>query len=275
MKKNWLKNKTVIISGASGGIGFNVSKLLIQKFDCKVIAIARNLEKLNSAKQSLGDRKDNFIPYPLDVSVKENWLNLVEFLKENNIQPDVLINNAGFMLPFLRYENYTENEIEEIIDTNLKSVLYSTKVLLPLLKQSSTPAIINVVSAAGLCAVVGESLYCMTKFAVRGFTETLIQDYKGKIYVAGVYPGFVKTDILNRMSINDKENSLIQKLMLPVEKASKNIVRGMQKGKTRMVMGFDGRSMSLFGRLFPKFTPSLVRKVLRISKLDIFEDINE
>lgn len=275
MKRNWLKNKTVIISGASGGIGFNISKLLIEKFDCKIIAIARNQTKLNTAKESLGDKKYNFITYPFDVSVKENWLKLVDFLSDNNIKPDVLINNAGFMLPFLRYENYTDNELEEIIDTNLKSVLYSTKILLPTLQQSSTPAIVNVASAAGLCAVVGESLYCTTKFAVRGFTETLIQDYKGKVYVAGVYPGFVKTDILNRMSINDKENSLIQKLMLPVEKASKKIVRGMRKRKTRMVMGFDGRSMSLFGRLFPKFTPSLVRKVLRASKLDIFDDINQ
>ncbi len=275
MKKNWLKNKTVIISGASGGIGFNVSKLLIEKFNCKIIAIARNEIKLNVAKDSLGDKKDNFIPYPFDVSLKENWIKFSEYLTENNLVPDVLINNAGFMLPFLRYENYSDNELEEIIDTNLKSVLYATKILLPLIKRSPTPAIINVASAAGLCAVVGESLYCTTKFAVRGFTETLIQDYKGKIYVAGVYPGFVKTNILNRMSIKDKENSLIQKLMLPVEKASKNIVRGMSKRKTRMVMGFDGRSMSMFGRLFPKFTPSLVRKVLRISKLDIFDDINQ
>ena len=275
MKKNWLKNKTVIISGASGGIGFNVSKLLIEKFNCKIIAIARNEIKLNVAKDSLGDKKDNFIPYPFDVSLKENWIKFSEYLTENNLVPDVLINNAGFMLPFLRYENYSDNELEEIIDTNLKSVLYATKILLPLIKRSPTPAIINVASAAGLCAVVGESLYCTTKFAVRGFTETLIQDYKGKIYVAGVYPGFVKTNILNCMSINDKENSLIQKLMLPVEKASKNIVRGMSKRKTRMVMGFDGRSMSMFGRLFPKFTPSLVRKVLRISKLDIFDDINQ
>ena len=275
MKRNWLKNKTVIMSGASGGIGFNVSKLLIEKFDCKIIAIARNQQKLATAKESLGDKKDNFITYPMDVSIKQNWIDFNNYLVDNDIHPDVLINNAGFMLPFLRYENYTDNELEEIIDTNLKSVLYSTKILLPLLKQSSTPAIINVASAAGLCAVVGESLYCTTKFAVRGFTETLIQDYKGKIYVAGVYPGFVKTNILNRMSINDKENSLIQKLMLPVEKASRKIVRGMRKRKTRMVMGFDGRSMSFFGRLFPKFTPSLVRKVLRVSKLDIFEDIND
>lgn len=263
------------MSGASGGIGFNVSKLLIEKFDCKIIAIARNQQKLATAKESLGDKKDNFITYPMDVSIKQNWIDFNNYLIDNDIHPDVLINNAGFMLPFLRYENYTDNELEEIIDTNLKSVLYSTKILLPLLKQSSTPAIINVASAAGLCAVVGESLYCTTKFAVRGFTETLIQDYKGKIYVAGVYPGFVKTNILNRMSINDKENSLIQKLMLPVEKASRKIVRGMRKRKTRMVMGFDGRSMSFFGRLFPKFTPSLVRKVLRVSKLDIFEDIND
>ena len=275
MKRNWLKNKTVIMSGASGGIGFNVSKLLIEKFDCKIIAIARNQQKLATAKESLGDKKDNFITYPMDVSIKQNWIDFNNYLVDNDIHPDVLINNAGFMLPFLRYENYTDNELEEIIDTNLKSVLYSTKILLPLLKQSSTPAIINVASAAGLCAVVGESLYCTTKFAVRGFTETLIQDYKGKIYAAGVYPGFVKTNILNRMSINDKENSLIQKLMLPVEKASRKIVRGMRKRKTRMVMGFDGRSMSFFGRLFPKFTPSLVRKVLRVSKLDIFEDIND
>ena len=275
MKRNWLKNKTVIMSGASGGIGFNVSKLLIEKFDCKIIAIARNQQKLATAKESLGDKKDNFITYPMDVSIKQNWIDFNNYLVDNDIHPDVLINNAGFMLPFLRYENYTDNELEEIIDTNLKSVLYSTKILLPLLKQSSTPAVINVASAAGLCAVVGESLYCTTKFAVRGFTETLIQDYKGKIYAAGVYPGFVKTNILNRMSINDKENSLIQKLMLPVEKASRKIVRGMRKRKTRMVMGFDGRSMSFFGRLFPKFTPSLVRKVLRVSKLDIFEDIND
>ena len=137
MKKNWLKNKTVVISGASGGIGFNVSKRLIEKFDCKIIAIARNENKLELAKQSLGDKKDNFIPYAMDVSVKDNWINFANYLTENNIKPDVLFNNAGFMLPFLKYENYTDKEIEEIIDTNLKSVLYSTKSIRQLSMQAT------------------------------------------------------------------------------------------------------------------------------------------
>lgn len=275
MRKNWIYGKTVIVSGASGGIGFGIAKILIEKYDCKIIGIARNTEKLEKAKNSLGDKKEFFSYKSFDVSSKQNWLDFYDYLQAENIQPDVLINNAGFMLPFLRFENYSDEEIEEIIQTNLMSVINATKILLPLLKKSSCPAVINISSSAGLCAVVGESLYCTTKFAVRGFTETLIQDYKNKIYVAGVYPGFVKTDILHRMSVNDKENSLIQKLMLPVDKACKKIVRGITKKKTRMVTGFDGKSMAFFGRLFPKFTPSLVSKVLKASNLDIFEDINK
>ena len=229
MKKNWLNGKTVIISGASGGIGFNVAKLLIEKFDCKIIGIARNEEKLLRAKNSLGSKKDNFTYKIFDVSIKENWQNFALYLNANHIQPDILLNNAGFMLPFLKFQNYTDSDIEEIINTNLMSAIYSTKILLPILEKSPTPGIINVASAAGLCPVIGESMYCATKYALKGFTETLYQEYKKKIYVAGIYPGFVKTDILHRMSINDKENKLIKKFMLPVEKASKKIVKGMSK----------------------------------------------
>ena len=108
---------------------------------------------------------------------------------------------------------------------------------------------------------------------MRGFTETLIQEYKGKIYVGGVYPGFIKTDILNRMSVTDKNNNLIQKMMMPVEKATKKITRGMHKRKKRMVMGFDGRSMSFFGRIMPYATPSIVRSVLKTSKLELFNEV--
>ena len=144
---------------------------------------------------------------------------------------------------------------------------------MPLLKKSSTPSIVNISSAAGLCAVVGQSMYCATKFAMRGFTETLQQDYKKQIYVGGVYPGFIKTDILNRQTIDDKSNKLIQKLMMPVNKAAKKIVKGISKKKKKIVMGVDGRFMSLFGRLMPKATPSIIRKVLKTSKLEMFDGV--
>ena len=273
MRNNWLCGKTAIITGASGGIGAAVTKLLIEKFDCKIIGIARNEERLKALQDSLKNKRDNFSYRIFDVSVRENWANFANELTRNGIVPDILINNAGFMLPFKRFENLTFEEIDEIVATDFISNLNSTKYLLPLIKQSSSPAIVNVSSAAGLCAVVGESMYCAVKFAVRGFTETLIEEYKGKIYVAGVYPGFIRTEIIKRMSVTDKENKLINKFMMPVDKAAKKIVKGLSHRKKRMVMGADGRSMSFFGRLFPKATPALVAKVLKDSGLELFSEV--
>lgn len=275
MKKHWLYKKTVIVSGASGGLGFAMSKLLIEKYDCKIIGIARNEKKLLNSIKSLGDKKANFSYQLFDVSIEENWANFYNYLVENDINVDVLINNAGFMLKFAKFEKYEQKEIYEIVNTNFLSVVYSTKILLPLLKKSPTPAIINVASAAGLCAVVGQSMYSATKFAVKGFTESLQQDYHKKIYIGGVYPGFIKTDIFNRQKVDAKESKLINKIMMPVNKASKKIVKRIAKKKKRTVLGFDGRYMGSSSRFFPKATPSIIRKVLKISKLELFRDVFE
>lgn len=273
MKKCWLNNKTVIISGASGGIGFSIAKYLIEKYNCKIIGIARNKEKIEKSIETLNDKKHLFEYKLFDVSQKQNWLSFSDYLKENQIVPDVLINNAGFMLPFTKFENLSDNEIEEIVSTNFLATIYSVKYLLPLLKKSKTPAIINISSSAGICAVVGESMYCATKFGVRGFTETLIQEYKKQIYVGGIYPGFVRTNILNRMDISDKNNKLISKLMMPLDKATKKIVKAIKYKKKRLVFGIDGCSMDFFSRLFPKATPSLVTKVLKTSNLSMFDGV--
>ena len=273
MKKSWLNDKTVLITGASGGLGFAIAKLLIEKYNCKIIGVARNEQKLLSAMETLGTLKNRFSYCLFDVSVKENWKSFYNHVIENDIQIDVIINNAGFMLPFEKFEKCSEEEIFEIINTNFIANVVSIKTLMPVIKKSSCPAIVNICSAAGLCAVVGQSMYCATKSAMKGFTETLQQEYKKQIYVGGVYPGFIKTDILNRQNVETKNNKLINKLMMPVQKASKKIVKGIHKKKKRMVMGFDGKSMSIFGRLFPKLTPTIITKVLKTSKLDLFKDV--
>ena len=273
MKKKWIYGKTIIISGASGGLGFNLAKRLIEIYDCKIIGIGRNEKKFQANLELLGDKKGNFTYRLFDVSKKENWEKFAEELKENNVAPDILINNAGFMLPFLKLEDISDEDINEIINTNLTSYVYSTKIMLPLIKKSTTPAIINVSSAAGLCPVVGESLYCLTKFGVRGFTETLQQDYKKQIYIGGVYPGFIKTNLMDRMEISNKNNGLIDKVMMPVEKATKKIVKKIVKKKKRIVLGLDGSSMHFLYKLMPKSGPSIIRGVLKSSKLEMFENI--
>ena len=273
MNKKWLKNKTVVISGASGGLGFALTKTLVEKYDCTVIGIARNEQKLIKNRESLGAKKDKFLYQLFDVSSRENWVNFSKWLNEQNITPDILINNAGFMLPFKKLESVSDQDIDEIIKTNLNSCVYSAKALIPTLKKSDCPAIINISSAAGLFPVVGESMYCLTKFGVRGFTEALRQDYKGKIYVCGVHPGFIKTNLMDRMEISNKNNGIIDKVMMPVEKACKKIIKGISRRKKRIVIGFDGRLMHFLYKIMPRTAPAVMRKVFKISKLEMFSDL--
>ena len=273
VKNCWLKNKTVVISGASGGLGFAIAKTLIEKYDCKIIGIARNEKKILNSIESLVCKKDNFSYKLFDVSKRENWTEFYDYLTNNGIKIDVLINNAGFMLPFKKFEKYTDEEIDEIIKTDFASVIVATKTLLPLIKKSSTPAIINVSSAAGLLAVAGESLYCASKFGVRGFTETLAQDYRKKIYVGGIYPGFIKTDILSRQVKDAKNDKIIGKFMMPLEKATKKIVKDIKKKKRRILFGYQARSMSLMSRFFPKSGPTIITKVFKASKFELFDQV--
>lgn len=273
MKKNYLNNKTIVITGASGGLGFEISKLLIEKYKCNIIGIARNEQKMLNSIERLGNNKCYFSYKLFDVSKKENWKKFYEYLVENSIKIDILINNAGFMLPFNKLENISGDVIDDIISTNLSSNITSIKTLLPLLKQSDCPTIINISSSAGICPVVGQCLYSATKFAVRGFTESLIQDYKNKIYIAGVYPGFIKTDIMSDFNLDKRSENLIKKIMMPKEKAAKKILKKISRKKKKIVIGFDGRFMNFFYRLFPSLTPSLIRSILKCSKLKLFNDI--
>ena len=131
MAKSWLYNKNVIISGASGGLGFAISKMLIEKYNCNVLGIARNQTKIEQAKQSLGDKKDKFTYLLFDISKRESWLAIRDEIIKMDFKPDVLINNAGFMLPFSKFDKYTDEEVNEIINTDFVAVVNSTKILMP------------------------------------------------------------------------------------------------------------------------------------------------
>ncbi len=269
--KNWLNNKIVVITGASGGLGFSIAKSLIEKFNCKVIGIARNEEKILKNLQLLGEKKENFSYRLFDVSKKENWIEFAKYLDDNAIIPDVLINNAGFMLPFNKAEKLSFNEIDEITNTNFLSVVYSTKTLIPLLRNSKTPAIINVSSAAGVSAIIGQSMYVATKYAVRGFTQTLALEYKN-FYVAGIYPGFIRTDILSRANDGKNTASIVEKMMTPLDRATNKIIRKIKTKRKNIVLGFGGGFLNFGGKHFPTLTAKITAYVLRKSNLEMMKD---
>ena len=100
MNKCWFDYKTVILSGASSGIGKGIAERLIRDHGCIVIGIARNEERLLGFKKELGNKGDNFTYYTFDVSQEEKWYELADTLRKENIKPDMLINNAGILPKF-------------------------------------------------------------------------------------------------------------------------------------------------------------------------------
>ncbi len=273
MVKCWFDYKTVIVSGASSGIGKGLVKRLISDHGCRVIGIARNEKKIKAQIEELGDKAFYFSYYLFDVSKRENWEKFTKEITEAGIKPDILINNAGILPKFDRFDHYTLDYIERAININFYSCIYSMHYLMPILLQSEDPGIVNVSSSAALCSIAGTSVYSASKAALKSFTEAVREEYRGKCYFGLVCPGFTKTNIFENQ--NTKDNSArSQKAMNMVttacEKMVDNIINGMWNKKANMVFGADAHMMSIGNRMFGVTVSNLSSKVMKISGLEMF-----
>ena len=186
-----LDGKTVILTGASSGIGKEIALKLIKDFSCTVIAIARNEERLLKVKSELGDHGDKYIVRPFDASLKENWENLALDLEKADTPAHILINCAGVLPKFKAGQ--TSDEIKSIFEINFFSQVYACEALMPILKKNGDGAIINFSSSSALCPFGGVSAYTASKVALARYTAALAVE--NKMLVSCVLPGFIKTDI--------------------------------------------------------------------------------
>lgn len=276
MSECWLQGKTVVVTGASGGMGAGIAGTLIKKHGCTVIGVARSETKMLKFVEELGEEYAKQFSYKLfDVSVKENWESFAEELKENGTRVDVLINNAGILPKFKRFDRYSYEEIERAMNINFYSCVYSVKTMMPILLESSSPAIVNIDSSAALMTLAGTSMYSASKAALKAFTEALRVEFKGKMYVGLVCPGFTKTDIFSGQG--DASQSSGQKAMDMIstdcDKMVRMIMSGIERKAPMQVHGFDAHSMSIFNRLLPVAGSKLFSAVMKISKIDIFDEI--
>lgn len=269
--KNWLKNKTIVITGASSGFGRLIAEKAVKRYGCTVIGIGRNREKLEKVKSELGDK---FTYFAFDVGVEEEWGNFAEKLAIIDLYPDILINNAGVLPPFCRFESIAENDAEQVFKTNFFASVYSVRHILPLLKKhSATPAIINVSSSAILAQVAGTSIYSSSKSALASFTKILALENKN-IYVALVCPGFSDTAIFRSQKQTDEKSAkLIKKVCSNPDKITDKLLKKLIKRKKYIILGADARAMHFFGKLFPSLTDKAISAVLKKSRLPIFDDV--
>ncbi|HEY4600108.1 MAG TPA: SDR family NAD(P)-dependent oxidoreductase [Cerasibacillus sp.] len=182
--------KTIVITGAGSGLG----KSFAQKYaalGCHICLIGRNVKKLEAVAKTL---RSTYSLHAVDVSVKEEVSAVFQEIKQNVGNIDVLINNAGVGV-FDLAEKIDEISVHQMIDVNLKGTIFTTQEVLPDMKHRSSGIIANIVSTAGIEGKVNESVYCASKFGVRGFTESLHEEVDGtgvKVYAA--YMGGMKTN---------------------------------------------------------------------------------
>ncbi len=276
MSSCWLQGKTVVVTGASGGMGAGIAATLLKKHGCTVIGIARNEKKIMKFIDELGEENAKRFSYRLfDVSVRENWESFAKELKEENIAVDVLINNAGILPKFKRFDRYSYEEIERAMNINFYSCIYSVKTMLPILQESSSPAIINIDSSAALMTLAGTSMYSASKAALKSFTEALRLEFAGKIYVGMVCPGFTKTDIFSGQGDVGKgrASKIIEMISTDCDKMVKMIMFGIERKMPMQVHGMDAHAMSICNRLLPVAGSKLYSTIMKAAKVDIFDEV--
>jgi len=183
--------KTIIITGAGSGLGKELALLFSQK-GYHLMLTGRTSEKLIAVKQEIENAGGTADILTLDIRNTEDVVNKIQEIS-NSYEIYGLVNNAGIG-HFGPFTNMNEQQISEMLDTNVLGTILMTKAILPVLEQNRKGQIMNIISTAGLRGKVNEAVYVASKFAVRGFTESLQKEYEGSgIKFNAVYMGGMDT----------------------------------------------------------------------------------
>ena len=248
MSKDSYKNKTILVAGASGGIGSSVVNRLSDS-DSNVIAI---YNKNNPDFQT----NSNISLTKADLTKSEEWERVLHFTFQKYGRLDVLINCTGVMIPG-DFINQTEEQITEMININLSSVLIGTQKTLQQMKRQGFGHIINIGSIGGIVPMPYSTVYSALKFALRGFTHSLAQELKElRIFVSLVSPGPVNTHMLRQEADYYKTSIAFLNKALKPEQVAESIIKIIIKPKTEVIipskLSFPSRALFLFTGLFSK-----------------------
>ncbi len=205
--QNKIKDKVVVITGASSGIGRAIAKEL-GKNEVKVVLGARRKNQLESIVNEIRNNNGEGVFLETDVTKKTDMVDLVALAVDTYGRLDAIVNNAGIS-ELCRIDELDVEGWEKMIDVNLKGVLYGMAAAIPVFKQQNSGHIINIISTSGIKIVPMQGVYAATKNAVRTIAEAFRQESDGAIRITGISPGFVKTGLVDEM-----ENQEMKKVIL-------------------------------------------------------------
>lgn len=271
-----LKHKVAAVTGAGSGIGQQLAIALAKK-GCEVSISDINEDKLKETQALLSQYGIKVTTYTLDVSDKEKMRDWASFVVREHGKVNLIFNNAGVALSST-VEGGTYEEYEWIMGINFWGVVYGTKEFLPHIKDTKDGYIVNISSLFGLTSQPTQSGYNASKFAVRGFTESLCQEldlFNCGVGALSVHPGGIKTNIANdaklSKSINslgmnpEKANKQFNKLLRkPPAEAAEEILSAVLSNKRRLLIGNDAIVIDKIQRIFPSKYQAIGKMMSRI-----------
>jgi short-subunit dehydrogenase len=252
--KDIFKDKVVIVTGASSGIGEAIAREFARN-GSKVVLAARSEERLSEIVKEI--TAENFISsyVTTDVSNEADCRNLIATTVEKYGGVDILINNAGISMR----ASFVDAELKvlhRLMDVNFWGTVYCTKYALPYLIQRKG-SLVGVSSVAGFHGLPGRTGYSASKFAMHGFLETIrIENLKKGLHVMIIAPGFTSTEIRKHALTADGkeqgESPRDEQKLMTAEYVAKWVLKGIRKRKRNKLLTWDGRLTALFQRIMPE-----------------------
>ncbi|HPR31719.1 MAG TPA: SDR family oxidoreductase [Prolixibacteraceae bacterium] len=253
-----MKQKVVIVTGASSGIG----RALVYRFAAegsKVVMAARTPEILDELVRELG--ADKVLSVPTDVTDETQCRLLIEKSVEAFGRIDVLVNNAGISMR-AAFASCDTAVLKRLMEVNFWGTVYCTQYALPYIL-NSRGSVVGVISIAGYIGLPGRTGYSASKFAVRGFLDALRTEHLAqKLHVLVAAPGFVASRVReNALTASGRpqgETPRDEKRMMSAERCAFLIYRALRKQKSELIMSFTEGKLAVF---LSKFLPRWVAKL--------------
>lgn len=255
-----MKNKLVIVTGASSGIGEACAAKFAQK-GANIVLAARSEDKLKEVSKAISAYGVQVLTVVTDVSKEEDCKHLIDVTLERFGKIDVLVNNAGISMR-AAFSELDVAVLKKVMDVNFWGTVYCTRYAINSILENKG-SIVGVSSIAGYKGLPGRTGYSSSKFAMHGFLEALrIENIKKGLHVLIACPGFTASNIRSKALAADGSSQgetprAEQKMMQPDEVAT-YIVNAVENRKDRLTLTFNGKLTVLLNKFFPKLVDKLV-----------------
>lgn len=262
MKESRFKDKVVIITGASSGIG-KATAIAFAKEGATTVLVSRSKDKLDRVAEEIRSFNPSVLIIPSDVSKQDSVTNIVETVINEHGRIDILFNNAGSSLVGrIDDEGFIENT-KKMFDVDFFGTVYVTKAVLPVMQRQGSGHIMNMSSVVGRKAFPHFGGYSSAMHAITGFTDSLRQELRDTgINVSTIHPALTQTPLLDHVNPQDMPPPFRRFTPISVETVAEAVLNGVYKNQARIIVPYQPRFL-LFADAISPILGDLVVKLLQ------------